>query len=201
MMNAMRFPSFFILFLFAACGQEKSVHAILHTGMGDISIELFSSTPHHRDNFLLLFDRPDADTLTFYRIERDFAIQFGPVPDSTQHDIALEPEISAPMLGGALAAPLTGQDGYSDGTDFFIVMDRPQNETSLDRAEQKIGRRLDTPTRAAYQKYGGLPLLHGKHTVFGRVTGGMEVAQKIAALPRDAEGRPLKEVKVWVEVR
>ncbi len=201
MMNTMRLLSLFILFLFAACGQDKNVHAILHTGMGDISIELFNSTPHHRDNFLMLFDRPEADTLTFYRIERDFAIQFGPTPDSTQHDVAIEPEISAPMLGGALAAPLAGQGDYSDGTDFFIVMDRPQDDASLDRAEQKIGRRLDARVRASYRKYGGLPQLHGKHTVFGRVTGGMEVAQKIAALPRDADGRPLQEVRVWVEVR
>ena len=34
------------------------------------------------------------------------------------------------------------------------------------------------------------PWLDGKHTVFGRVTSGMEVVDHIAQLPRDARDRP-----------
>lgn len=39
-------------------------------------------------------------------------------------------------------------------------------------------------------KEGGAPWLNGKHTVFGRVIEGMEVAHKIESLPRDKRDRP-----------
>ncbi|MDX6483053.1 MAG: peptidyl-prolyl cis-trans isomerase, partial [Gaiellaceae bacterium] len=38
--------------------------------------------------------------------------------------------------------------------------------------------------------------LNGKHTVFGRVTSGMEVADKISGLPRDASDRPHDDVLI-----
>jgi peptidyl-prolyl cis-trans isomerase B (cyclophilin B) len=34
------------------------------------------------------------------------------------------------------------------------------------------------------------PWLDGKHTVFGKVTGGMEVVDTISGLPRDARDKP-----------
>lgn len=38
------------------------------------------------------------------------------------------------------------------------------------------------------------PWLAGKHTVFGRVAGGMEVVDKIGQIPADAQGKPTTEV-------
>ena len=40
------------------------------------------------------------------------------------------------------------------------------------------------------------PWLDGKHTVFGRVTSGMEVADEISELPRDANDRPREPVTI-----
>ena len=38
--------------------------------------------------------------------------------------------------------------------------------------------------------------LDGKHAVFGRVRGGMDVVEKIAALPRDGNDRPKTPVRI-----
>lgn len=197
----MRFwPVFsFFCFLFS-CQTEKNAQAILHTNLGDIRLQLFDSTPRHRDNFIFLAENNPNDTLLFYRIERDFAIQFGPEPDDLTHDFVLEPEIEKPLLTGSLVAAKADSLQLSDGTDFFIVLGRPQTDASLDEAEKKNSVRFSQKERAQYKKYGGLPQLHGRYTVFGEVLSGLETAQKIAALPRDANGRPLQEVKVWVKI-
>ena len=38
--------------------------------------------------------------------------------------------------------------------------------------------------------------LDGKHAVFGRVRGGMDVVEKIAAVPRDGSDRPKSPVRI-----
>lgn len=194
----MRFLLIVALFcLVFSCWQEKNAQAVLHTSMGDIRVRLFDSTPRHRDNFIFLAEKRTADTLLFHRVQRDFAIQFGLEGQKS----ALKAEVKAALLTGALAAAKADSLQNSDGTDFFIVLGRPQTDTSLDEIEGKTSLRFSQKERELYKKHGGLPQLHGQYTVFGEVTEGLEVAQKIAALPRDERGRPLQEVKVWVEIR
>jgi peptidyl-prolyl cis-trans isomerase B (cyclophilin B) len=40
------------------------------------------------------------------------------------------------------------------------------------------------------------PWLDGKHTVFGRVTSGMAVADRISEVPRDARDKPREDVVI-----
>jgi cyclophilin family peptidyl-prolyl cis-trans isomerase len=40
------------------------------------------------------------------------------------------------------------------------------------------------------------PWLDGKHTVFGQVSQGMDVAEEISQLPRDASDRPREAVTI-----
>lgn len=183
------------LLLFFACRNDRGTMATLHTDMGDIRVKLFDKTPRHRDNFL----QWPRDTLPIYHVERDQAVRFGTKnsPAKTA-ERSIAPEIGALPIGGALAA-VADESGRSDGVNFFIILDRPQTEASLDALEKKLRLKFSDAERKAYCKKGGLPALQNGVTVFGEVTEGLEVAQRIAALPRDSTGRPLRPVRVWLE--
>ncbi|MDI1354659.1 MAG: peptidylprolyl isomerase [bacterium] len=60
--------------------------------------------------------------------------------------------------------------------------------------------RFDKAQIDAYTTGGGTPHLDGTYTVFGEVVEGMEVIDKIAAVPTDTRDRPLKDIrlKMWV---
>jgi len=47
----------------------------------------------------------------------------------------------------------------------------------------------------------GAHQLDGQYTVFGQVIQGLDVLEKIAALPRDARDRPLTDLKMTVTVQ
>lgn len=54
--------------------------------------------------------------------------------------------------------------------------------------------------RKAYKEMGGTPHLDGNYTVFGEVTEGMEVVEKIQALPTDTNDKPLSDVRMKIKL-
>lgn len=54
--------------------------------------------------------------------------------------------------------------------------------------------------KSAYQSIGGTPHLDGDYTVFGEVVSGLDVVDKIAAIPTDGSDRPQQSVMMWMEV-
>jgi peptidyl-prolyl cis-trans isomerase B (cyclophilin B) len=52
----------------------------------------------------------------------------------------------------------------------------------------------------AYTTVGGTPNLDGQYTVFGKVIKGLDVIDKIAALPKDPNDRPTEDVRMTVTV-
>lgn len=189
----MHFRRSFLVFLLLssfACRQSKNVQAVIHTGMGDIRVRLFDDVPQYRDFFIQLTESGVYDSLLVRRIERDFVVQSGFARDETKYPV-LPNEQQHPLLRGALAF---------NGAQFFIVQGRPQSDATLDAIEKQTGKKIAPDRRALYKQKGGAPQLEGSHTVFGEVTEGLEVVDKIAALPRDADDRPLLEVRMWVEI-
>lgn len=71
------------------------------------------------------------------------------------------------------------------------------------RLEKQTGMKIykDVPEGVieTYATVGGAPHLDGDYTVFGKVIGGLEVIDKIAALPRNGE-RPIEDVRMFVTV-
>ena len=56
--------------------------------------------------------------------------------------------------------------------------------------------RMTEEDRQVYKTIGGTPHLDGEYTVFGEVTKGMEVIDKIAELETDDQNRPKTDVKI-----
>jgi cyclophilin family peptidyl-prolyl cis-trans isomerase len=54
--------------------------------------------------------------------------------------------------------------------------------------------------REAYTTIGGYPSLDGEYTVFGEVVEGLDVLDKIAAVETDQNDRPLKDIKMKLEL-
>ena len=136
--------------------------ATLHTNHGEISIELYpDEAPKTVENFERLARDGFYDGLTFHRVIPDFMIQGGcPRGDGTG-DPGYSFEDEINEHKVARGALAMANAGpNTNGSQFFIVT-----------------------TEAA-------PWLDGKHTVFGRVTEGLDVADRISELPRDARDKP-----------
>ncbi len=143
-------------------------NATIHTNVGAIEVELFDDdAPKTVGNFLDLARKGFYEGVIFHRVIPDFMIQGG---DPT---------------GTGMGGP-----GYTFEDEFN---DHPAVRGSLAMANSgpnTNGSQFFIVTAAA------TPWLDGKHTVFGQVTSGMDVIDKISAGPTDGSDRPLEEVSM-----
>jgi cyclophilin family peptidyl-prolyl cis-trans isomerase len=139
------------------------------TTLGDVRIELFRDrAPKTVENFVTLTKKGFYTGLTFHRVIPGFMIQ-----------------------GGCPTGDGTGGPGYTikDEFDPTLRHDSP-GILSMANAGPNTGGSQFFITLAPTK------WLDGKHAVFGRVRGGMDVVEKIAALPRDGQDRPKTPVRI-----
>lgn len=87
----------------------------------------------------------------------------------------------------------------NDSISFSILYQKAYEEAVA--AAQAIDTfKLPEPIVESYKTLGGTPQLDGSYTVFGEVTEGLDVIDKIAEVEKDSNDRPLKDIKMWVEV-
>ncbi len=153
------------------------------TSMGVIKVKLYSGTPQHRENFAKLALGKYYDGMLFHRVINGFMIQGG---DPLTKDPANKarfgtggPDYTVPAefvpeyrhKKGALAAARRGDtvNPYkeSSGSQFYLVQDE-----------------------------GACAQLDGDYTVFGETIEGLDVIDKIAAVPTDNRNCPLQDVKI-----
>ena len=196
--------------VFSACKKPEN-KAVITTEYGDITILLYDSTPKHRDNFIKLVKEGFYDDLLFHRVISEFMIQGGD-PDSKNSPSGerlgvggpgyeIDAEIGAPHLYGALSAARTPNAARrSSGSQFFIVTGTLQDDNELNIYEQRKKIKYNAEQRKIYKEKGGYPALDMEYTVFGEVLSGMDVVEKISKLEKDANDRPLKDVKMKIKM-
>jgi cyclophilin family peptidyl-prolyl cis-trans isomerase len=142
-------------------------NATLHTSQGVIEVELFDEdAPKTVANFLDLVGKGYYDGLTFHRVIPDFMVQAGcPRGDGTGGPGYEFEDEPNDRLVVRGVLAMANRGPNTNGSQFFIV--------TADEC----------------------PWLDGKHTVFGRVTDGMDVVDAISNVPRDGSDRPLEAVK------
>lgn len=199
---------------------DNRAKILIETTMGNIEIELYNETPLHRDNFIKLVETHHFyDSLLFHRVIPGFMIQAGDprskhaksgeLLGTSSLDYTIPAEIRLPKIyhkRGALAAAregdLTNPEHRSSSTQFYIVYGKTCNERMLERAKQNLKNlfadsiTMSTEMTNTYTTIGGTPHLDGAYTVFGEVTQGMDVVDKIQNVERDANDRPLTDVRI-----
>ncbi|KAG2216091.1 hypothetical protein INT45_010239 [Circinella minor] len=145
---------------------------ILETSMGVIHIELYTKhAPKTCKNFYELARRGYYDGVSFHRIIENFMIQGG---DPTG----------------------TGRGGSSIYGDKF--------EDEINRELKHTGAGILSMANSGSNTNGSqffitlapTPWLDGKHTIFGRVSDGMNVVKKMGLVATDATDRPKDSVRI-----
>jgi cyclophilin family peptidyl-prolyl cis-trans isomerase len=140
----------------APAGNENTFVSV-KTTLGNIRIQLYDSTPIHRDNFIKLIKSGIYDGVTFHRVIQDFMIQSGDpktrqdlkkgFPDSLNtYTIPAEIRKEYFHKRGALAAAREGNEVNpemrSSGTQFYIVQGTKLTDAELDNFEKFINNSL-----------------------------------------------------------
>jgi cyclophilin family peptidyl-prolyl cis-trans isomerase len=148
---------------------SKSYSATFKTNHGDIEIELFrSQAPVTVNNFVFLARDGFYNDVIFHRVIPNFMIQGGD-PDGTG----------------------TGGPGYKFQDEF---------DTSLGFDAKGILAMANAgPSTNGSQFFitvAPTPHLNGKHTIFGKVTSGQDIADAIAVVAQDSGNRPNEPVVI-----
>jgi cyclophilin family peptidyl-prolyl cis-trans isomerase len=154
----------------------QTVHATLKTSMGDIDIELDGkAAPLTVGNFVSLAQANFYDGTTFHRVIPDFMIQGGD---------PLSKDQGQRMYHG------TGGPGYNFPDEI--------NDRKIVRGALAMANSGPNTNGSQFFIVVGpaFPNLDGKHTNFGTVTKGMEVADAISKAQRDTNDNPLTPVVI-----
>lgn len=194
---------------------KKPAMVQITTDYGTIKIKLYDETPQHRDNFIKLTKEGFYNGTLFHRVIQGFMIQGGD-PNSKNapagqplgmgdvgYTVPAEFNPALIHKKGALCAARTeNPTKASSGCQFYIVQGKTHTDTELDQMEMRAGIKYTPAQREIYKKLGGTPFLDMNYTVFGEVTEGIDVIDKIAAVQtnRQAGDRPVQDVKMTVKV-
>lgn len=193
----------------------------IRTDLGTMVVALYNETPLHRDNFLKLVREGAYDSLLFHQVVPGFMLHAGdPESKYAGPDRPLgtgDPGYTLPAeivpgivhehgsLGAARQGDQVNPDRRSNGMMFYIVDGRTYGTEDLDRMAARAARQGDTisytaANRTAYARHGGTPQLDGAYTIFGKVVSGQDVLTTIARLPRNAQDRPLKDLRMTMHI-
>lgn len=178
------------------------------TNKGEIDIELYEETPIHSSTFLMLTKRDYFDGTFFTRVVPDFIIQGG---SSDQDEIELKrmligsynpmPEFHEGLIHERGAVSMArhyknNPDKRSTPYSFFIVVGRTFNDPAIMGIERDHDKSFTPEEKQLYSRIGGAPHLDGEHTVFGRVTKGMDVVDEISAVEADGQEWPVEDITI-----
>jgi len=147
----------------------KDKVAELHTSAGEIDIRFYpDAAPNHVKNFIDLAEKGFYNGSKFHRVIPGFMIQGG------------DPN----TISGPPSTWGTGGSGKNIDAEFNSVKHK-RGIVSMARSS--------SPNSASSQFFvmvADAPSLDNQYSVFGQVTKGMDVADKIVNAPRDASDRP-----------
>ncbi len=152
---------------------QKIMQAILHTNKGDITIEFNSVTPKTVANFINLAQKGFYDETKFHRVIKGFMSQGG---DPFSKD------------DSKMADWGTGGPGYQFDDEITSTNKNNINTIAMANAGP------NTNGSQFFINAANNNFLDTKHTVFGKVTAGLDVVKAINSVATDSSDRPKEPV-------
>ncbi len=189
---------------------------VISTSLGDMTVVLYNETPIHRDNFIKLVKEGFYNGTLFHRVIKDFMVQGGD-PDSrnaapnTQLGVGgpgytIEAEFHPEFIHkkGALAAARQGDqvnpERRSSGSQFYIVQGKKITQAELNNIASRGGVFYTPEQIRIYEEIGGTPFLDQQYTVFGEVTQGLDLIDKIANVQTGNGNRPVNDLTMNIKL-
>lgn len=153
------------------------------TRFGDIEIELFKDTPLHRANFIMLVKNEYFNTTQFHRVSPDFVVQGG------NNDTRTTARNRASM--GRYLLPNEAKNKYRHIRGAF---------SAAKYSEQNVSKASSPFEFFIVQSHRGAHHIDGEHTVFGRVTKGMNVVDEMNKVSVDGTEWPEENIYMKIEI-
>ncbi len=155
----------------------------LVTSHGTMKLKLYSKTPKHRENFTKLVAEKYYDGMRFHRVIEGFMIQGG---DPYSRDTA---QINLWGQGGP---------GYTVPAEFVNEYWHKKGAIAAARKGDMANPRKASSGSQFYIVHDENACLHldGQYTIFGEVTEGLDVIDKIATVATDRYDRPYEDVMI-----
>ncbi|MDC0570696.1 peptidylprolyl isomerase [Flavobacteriaceae bacterium] len=151
----------------------------IYTDFGKIDIKLFEATKFHRSNFIYLTKKKYFDNTQFYRVINNYIIQGGNSDD--QKTLNKRKKIGRYLL------PNDYKKGFK----------HDRGMVSMPSSAVENPYKMASPFEFfIVQQRGGAHHLDGDYAVFGKVIRGIEVVDKIAAVPTDKGDWPQSNVYI-----
>ena len=161
-----------IFVISAGCSSVNKKIVTLETNQGMIKVELLPEiAPKACENFTKLVEKGYYNGLIFHRVIKDFMIQGGD-----------------PTGTGSGGESIWGEP-FEDETSPNVGFDTPGILAMANAGPNTNGSQFFITTVPT-------PHLNGHHTIFGRVSSGMDVVKKIENTQTDSSDRPIQEQKI-----
>jgi len=193
-MKKIAFLSFILILMMniSSSGQgaktgQKQVKFVIHTDFGDMKGILYNETPKHRDNFVKLAKSGFYNGLLFHRVINGFMIQGG------------DPQSKNAKAGQQLGG---GDPGYTIPAEFNTALKHKRGALAAARTPDQMNPAKASSGSQFYivQPEKGTHFLDMNYTVYGEVTEGFDVIDKISLAQKDQNDRPLKDIKMTVKI-
>ncbi|WP_310992052.1 peptidylprolyl isomerase [Aequorivita marina] len=158
---------------------------LITSRFGDIEMELYKDTPLHRANFIYLVKQQYFDNTFFHRVVPNFIIQAG------SSDLRSTPKKRV-KLGNDYLLPAEIIPGriheYGTVSGAKEYRENPDHRTAPFEFFIFLGPKSSTGH------------LNGKYTIFGKITKGMDVVEKISEVATDDGDWPLQNIYINAKV-
>lgn len=159
--------------------KHKEDKVRITTDFGEIDIKLFEATKFHRSNFIYLTQKKYFNNTQFYRVINNYIIQGGNSDD--QQTLNKRKKIGRYLL------PNDHKNGFK----------HDRGMVSMPSSAVANPYKMASPFEFfIVQQHGGAHNLDGDYAVFGKVVKGMEVVDKIAAVPTDKGDWPQTNIYI-----